>query len=202
MFVPMHWNDETASDAHRVDGAFHRRSVLGQPDSKATPVAIATARDAERRLPAVAAAACTCRARAIGPGPRSAAVSPPASRPTATVPISSPSWPRPRARPTRCVISMSAAASRAPPLIAGNRLVGGLFLAPAAEPPRWSILEEAWKAESIDQQLRRIVLSGQAARRRGGRGAACLRLLRRAGGPDHGRDQGWGLVGRGDRRQA
>ena len=41
VFVPMHWNDETASDA-RTGSLVHSivDPISGQPDSKATPVAI------------------------------------------------------------------------------------------------------------------------------------------------------------------
>ena len=161
VFVPMHWNDETASDA-RTGSMVHAivDPVSGQPDSKATPVAIAPVamRSAgfllsRRRmhLPRTSYWAWTAigggfaaRVDTDGDGADLFAVVAETAGEADTL----------RYVDVRRGISRTA-------LIAEDRLVGGLFLAPAAEPPRWSILEDAWKAESIDKQMRRVVLSGK-----------------------------------------
>ncbi len=161
VFVPMHWNDETASDA-RTGSMVHAivDPVSGQPDSKATPVAIApvTMRSAgfllsrsRLHLPRTSYWAWTAiaggfaaRVDTDGDGADLLAVVAKAAGETDML----------RYLDIRRGIARTA-------LIAGDRLVGGLFLAPAAEPPKWSILEDAWNAESIDKQMRRVVLSGK-----------------------------------------
>ena len=161
VFVPMHWNDETASDA-RAGSMVHAivDPVSGQPDSKATPVAIApvTMRSAgfllsrtRLHLPRTSYWAWTAitggfaaRIDTDGDG---------ADLFAAVAEIAGEAD-KLRYLDARRGISRTA-------LIAGERLVGGLFLAPAANPPKRSILAEAWNAEKIDEPMRRVVLSGK-----------------------------------------
>ena len=161
VFVPMHWNDEMASDA-RAGSMVHAivDPISGQPDSKATPVAIApvTMRSAgfllsrsRMHLPRTSYWAWTAisggfaaRVDTDGDGLDLFGVVAGAAGEADTL----------RYLDVRRGISRTA-------LIAEDRLVGGLFLAPSADPPKWSILEEAWNAESIDKAMRRVVLSGK-----------------------------------------
>ena len=161
VFVPMHWSDETASDA-RAGSMVHAivDPFSGQPDAKATPVAIAplAMRSAgfllsrtRLHLPRTSYWAWTAiaggfaaRVDTDGDGADLLAV---VAGTTGEADV------------LRYVDARRGILRTA--LIAADRLVGGLFLAPAANPPKWSILAEAWNAESIDRQMRRVVLSGK-----------------------------------------
>ena len=39
--------------------------------------------------------------------------------------------------------------------------MGALFLAPVANAPKWSVLADAWAAETVDRAMRRVMLSGK-----------------------------------------
>ena len=161
VFVPMHWNDETASDA-RTGALVHSivDPISGQPDSKATPVAIepvamATAGFmlARRRvdLPrnsfwAWAAVKDGYAARIDTSGDGADLL--------AALKITCGNADVLRYEDSRRGISRIA-------VIAEHRLVGALFLAPVAIAPKWSILAEAWSAEIIDKSMRRVILSGK-----------------------------------------
>ena len=161
VFVPMHWNDETASDA-RTGSMVH--SIVdpfsGQPDSKATPVAIAplAMRSAgfllsRKRLHLPRTSYWAWAAITGGFAARVDTDGDGADLLTAVAATA------PEADMLRYLDVKRGIARTA--LIADGRLVGGLFLAPAVDPPKWSILEEAWAAETIDKPMRRVVLSGK-----------------------------------------
>ena len=160
VFVPMHWNDEIASDA--CAGALVHSIVdpiSGQPDSKATPVAIepvtmpfagfmlarrrvSLRRDSYWAWSAISdgyAARIDTRDGADLVATLSAAVG------AAEIL---------RYEDTRRGISRIA-------LLADDRLVGAFFLAPTEKAPKWSILAEYWSAETIDTSMRRVILSGK-----------------------------------------
>ena len=161
VFVPMHWNDETASDA-RTGSLVHSivDPISGQPDSKATPVAIEPVVMASagfmlsrRRveLPresywawAAIKDGYVARIDTAGDGADLLAALKATIGPADTL----------RYHDTRRGISRIA-------VIADQRLVGALFLAPAASAPKWSILAEAWDAATIDKTMRRVILSGK-----------------------------------------
>ena len=165
VFVPMHWNDEMASAA-RVGSLVHAivDPISGQPDSKATPVAIAA-------VPVKAAGFMLSRRRfhlprdsywawgAIrdgyaaridtqGDGEDLLAALRIAHGGTLDV-----------LRYTDPARGITRAA-----ILEGDRLVSALFLGPvAAGAPKWAVLGEAWAAETIDKSTRRIMLSGKRA---------------------------------------
>ena len=162
VFVPIHWTDETASDA-RTGSLVHAivDPVSGQPDSKATPVAIA---------PVAASAAGFILSRRRVDLPRSSfwAWSAVADGYAARVDTNGDGADllgalgaavgdeveMLRYQDARRGISRVA-------YIGGDRLVAALFLAPVATAPKWSVLSDAWTAPSIDRALRRVILSGK-----------------------------------------
>lgn len=161
LFVPIHWNDETASDA-RTGALVHALvdPISGQPDAKATPVAVApiTMRRAgfvaaRRRLPlprdsywawAAVEGGFVARIDTNGDGADLEAALASACEPAEAV----------RYEDARRGIKRIA-------YVADDRLVGALFLSPDAAAPRWTMLAEAWSAETIDPSMRRLVLSGR-----------------------------------------
>ncbi len=165
VFVPMHWNDETASDA-RTGSLVHAivDPLSGQPDSKATPVAIAPfavasagfmlsrrrmhlPRDSYWSWSAVAGGY-AARVDTNGDGvDLLAALAAGCGVPAVAVDV---------IRYHDKARGLSRVA-----LIAENKLVGALFLAPAAAAPKWSILTDAWGADVIDASARRLILSGK-----------------------------------------
>ncbi len=162
VFVPIHWTDETASDA-RTGSLVHAivDPFSGQPDAKATPVAIAPVAIraagfmlARRRihLPrssfwawSAIAGGFAARVDTDGDGADLLAALQGAVEDKVDVL---------RYHDLRRGIARTA-------LIADDRLVGALFLAPVKAAPKWSILAEAWQAPSIDRALRRVILSGK-----------------------------------------
>ena len=164
LFVPIHWTDETASDA-RTGSLVHAivDPFSGQPDAKATPVTVAPVAVraagfmlARRRLPlprstfwAWSAIEDGFAARVDTDGDGAdllAALQDAASGDGAADVL--------RYSDPRRGIARTA-------LIADGRLVGALFLAPVETAPKWSILAEAWRAPAIDKALRRVILSGK-----------------------------------------
>ena len=168
VFVPMHWNDETASDA-RTGSLVHAivDPLSGQPDSKATPVAIA---------PFAVASAGFMLSRRRVPLPRDSVWSWAAVAGGYAARIDT------NGGGADLLAALAAACERhvgqghkvdvlryqdrarglsRVALIAQDRLVGALFLAPAAAAPKWSILADAWAAETIDKSTRRVILSGK-----------------------------------------
>ncbi len=162
VFVPMHWNDETASDA-RTGSLVHAivDPLSGQPDSKATPVAIAPIaiksagfmlsrqrlalpRDSTWAWGAITGGYAT-RVDTNGDGSALLAALTDASGDGADI-----------LRYDDGGRGLSRVA-----LIAEDRLVGALFLAPVAAAPKWSVLSEAWTADAIDKSMRRVILSGK-----------------------------------------
>jgi assimilatory nitrate reductase catalytic subunit len=162
VFVPMHWNDETASDA-RTGSLVHAivDPISGQPDLKATPVAVA---------PVVMESAGFVLSRRRISLPRDTfwAWSAIADGYAARI-----DCPRDGAE-TLAVLAASFGADvdtlryqdkgqgvTRVAFIDKGRLVGAFFIAPVADAPKWSILAEAWAAETIDRPLRRVILSGK-----------------------------------------
>ena len=162
IFVPMHWNNETASDA-RVGSLVHAivDPISGQPDSKATPVAIAPVAVASagfvlsrRRLTLPRDSFWAWRAISDGYAAR--------------VDTSGDGADTLAALATSLggdvdVLHYSdkgRGITRAA-FLKEDRLVGAFFMAPVAQAPKWSVLAEAWAAEAIDKPLRRVILSGK-----------------------------------------
>ncbi len=167
VFVPMHWNDETASDA-RTGSLVHAivDPLSGQPDSKATPVAIAP-------FAVVSAGFMLSRRRVSLPRDSVWAWSAVAGGYAARIDTNDEGVNLLAALAAACeeqagegkveVLRYQDKArglSRVA-LIAEDRLVGALFLAPVAGAPKWSILADAWTAETIDKSMRRVILSGK-----------------------------------------
>ena len=162
IFVPIHWTDETASNA-RTAALVHAivDPISGQPDSKATPVTIAPVAMqsagfilSRRRvfLPRSSFWAWTAiedgyaaRIDTNGDGSDLLAALQSAVGPGADTL---------RYLDARRGVTRTA-------LIAEDRLVGALFLGPVETAQKWSILSEAWKAPKIDKALRRVILSGK-----------------------------------------
>ena len=164
VFVPMHWNDETASAA-RVGSLVHAivDPISGQPDSKATPVAIAAV-----LMPS--AGFMLSRRRFALPRDSFWAWSAVKNGYAARIDTSGDGADLLAALAAACaetsdILSYSDASrglSRAA-VLDGDRLVGALFLGPARAAPKWSVLADAWTAEAIDKPTRRILLSGKSA---------------------------------------
>ena len=164
VFTPMHWNDETASDA-RVGSLVHAivDPISGQPDSKATPVAIepVTMRTAgfvlsrgRFALPrnsywawSAIRGGYVARIDTMGDGADLLAALVAASGETTDVLRMEDA--------ARGILRVA--------LLAEDRLAGVLFLAPADKAPSWSALADAWAAEAIEPVQRRIILSGKRA---------------------------------------
>ena len=167
VFVPMHWNDETASDA-RTGSLVHAivDPLSGQPDSKATPVAIAP-------LAVASAGFMLSRRRVRLPRDSVWSWSAVAGGYAARIDTNGEGADLLAALAADCdaraevgkveVLRYQDAArglSRVA-LIERGQLVGALFLAPVAAAPKWSILADAWAADAIDASARRLILSGK-----------------------------------------
>ena len=161
VFVPMHWNDETASDA-RTGSLVHAivDPLSGQPDSKATPVAI-------EPVAVQAAGFMLARRRVMLPRDSYWAWSAIGDGYAARIDTSGDGGDLLDALRVACGPAdiLRYEDKRRDllrtALMAGDRLVGALFLAPAALAPKWSLLADAWAADAIDQPLRRVMLSGK-----------------------------------------
>ncbi len=161
VFVPMHWNDETASDA-RTGSLVHAivDPISGQPDAKATPVAVE---------PVVAKRAGFVLARQRLALPRDTFWAWSAIKDGYMARIDTPH------DGVDVLDAVKAACGAAEilsyedrqrgisrvALLSGERLVAALFLAPLNVAPKWSILQEAWTADVIDKPMRRMILSGK-----------------------------------------
>jgi assimilatory nitrate reductase catalytic subunit len=162
IFVPMHWNDETASNA-RTGSLVHAivDPHSGQPDFKATPVAIAPVavtaagfmlartrvrlpRDSTWAWSAIAGGY-TTRIDTAGDGADLVAALREAVGADAEV--------LRYTDKTRGVFRVA--------LIAAGQLVGALFLAPPDRAPKWNILADSWNAPTLDRSTRRVILSGK-----------------------------------------
>lgn len=166
VFAPIHWTDETASSAH-TGSLVHALvdPISGQPDLKATPVAIepvATQRAgfviarARIKLPREAFWAWA----AIGGG--FAARLEIADDASAALEALARSLP-PQVEilryedPAKGVLRIA--------YLLDDRLQAALFLGPKANaaPRGWQVLAEAWAADRIEPPLRRLLLSGRAS---------------------------------------
>ena len=163
VFVPMHWNDETASDA-RVGSLVHAivDPISGQPDSKATPVAITP-------VAVTSAGFMLSRQRVLLPrdsywawgairGGYAARIDTNGKGEDLLAAVMA-------SHAGHLDVLRYADAARGitrAAVLEGDRLVGALFLGPvAAGAPKWAVLGEAWAAETIDKSTRRIMLSGK-----------------------------------------
>ncbi|MDR3460957.1 MAG: molybdopterin-dependent oxidoreductase [Beijerinckiaceae bacterium] len=162
IFVPMHWNDETASTA-RTGSLVHAicDPFSGQPDFKSTPanlepVAVASAgfmlarqrfslpRDSFWAWSAISGGY-AARIDTSGDGSElAAALEATAGGGTDMLRYED------RARGIFRVA-----------FLRENRLVGALFLDHPDRAPKWGLLAQAWDAPTIDRTLRRVILSGK-----------------------------------------
>ena len=162
VFVPMHWNDETASSA-RTGSLVHAicDPFSGQPDFKATPVAVAP-------VPVRLAGFMLARGRI--PLPRDSywawsaltggyAARIDTSGDGADVLAALKAAIGPQAEVLRYADAARGLLRTA--LVADSRLIGALFLAPPDRAPKPSILAEAWAADTLDRTSRRVILSGK-----------------------------------------
>ena len=162
VFVPIHWTDETASDA-RTGSLVHAivDPISGQPDSKATPVAAAPVFKraggfvlSRRRLQLPRSSFWAWAAIEDGFAARVDTNGDGADLLAALHAAWGGSVEMLRYDDSRRGISRVA-------LLVDDRLVGAMFLAPIARVPKWSLLSEAWRAPKIDKALRRVILSGK-----------------------------------------
>ena len=161
VFVPMHWNDETASSA-RTGSLVHAivDPISGQPDSKATPVAIEPVAVklagfvlARQRL---ALPRDTFWAWSAIKGGYAARVDTPRDGADLVDTVKAACGPVDALTYEDRQRGISRIA-----LIADDKLAAALFLAPPEIAPKWSIIEEAWTADLIDKPMRRMILSGR-----------------------------------------
>jgi assimilatory nitrate reductase catalytic subunit len=162
MFAPMHWNDETASNA-RTGSLVHAicDPFSGQPDFKATPVAIAP-------VPVRSAGFMLARRRLDLPRDSFWAWSAIAGGYAARIDTAGDGL--------DILAALKSAVGNGIDMLryedshrglsrvaflAENRLVGALFIAPAEAAPKWSILAESWGADTIDRTMRKVILSGK-----------------------------------------
>ena len=162
IFVPIHWSDETASDA-RTAALVHAivDPISGQPDSKATPVTIA---------PVVMQSAgfVLSRRRVFLPRSTFWAWTAIEDGYAARIDTNSDGADLLAALQTATgsgvdvlrYLDAQRGISRVA-LIAKDQLVGALFLGPVDTAAKWSVLSEAWKSPTIDKALRRVILSGK-----------------------------------------
>ena len=162
VFVPIHWTDETASDA-RTASLVHAivDPFSGQPDSKATPVAAApvTMRSSgfiltRRRVHLPRTSFWAWSAIEDGYAARIDTNDDGTALLAALRSVAGGDVDMVRYHDVPRGVSRVA-------LLVEDRLVGALFLGPAKSALKWSVLAEAWKAPVIDKALRRVILSGK-----------------------------------------
>ena len=164
VFVPMHWNDEMASAA-RVGSLVHAivDPISGQPDSKATPVAIAAVQATfagfvlSRRR--VALPRDSYWAWGAIPGGYAARVDTQGDGGDLLAALQA-------SHGANLDVLRYADSTRGvtrAALLDGDKLVGAMFLGPVDGAPKWGLLGDAWAAETIDKATRRIMLSGKHA---------------------------------------
>jgi assimilatory nitrate reductase catalytic subunit len=162
IFVPMHWNDETASNA-RTGSLVHAicDPFSGQPDFKSTPAALAP-------VAVKSAGFMLARKRISLPRDSFWAWSAISGGYAARIDTSGDG--------TELAAALEAAAGGGADMLryedrAGgvirmaflreNRLVGALFLGQPDRAPKWGLLAQAWEAPTIGRTLRRVILSGK-----------------------------------------
>jgi assimilatory nitrate reductase catalytic subunit len=162
VFAPIHWSDETASAA-RAGALVHGfvDPFSGQPDSKATPVAVALVAMARTGF-------ALSRVRKALPRDSYWAWEAVEGGFAARIETNSDdeTWLealRQLAPGAAEPVSLSDAQQGVfrSGLIADDRLSAALFLAPRGQAMRWSVLREAWAAERLDRSTRRLMLSGR-----------------------------------------
>ncbi|HKA80442.1 MAG TPA: molybdopterin-dependent oxidoreductase [Xanthobacteraceae bacterium] len=164
LFAPIHWSDATASAARvgeLVMPETDRHS--GQPDSKATPAAIAPVRFAYRGF------ALTRRLLDLPPETWWARVAvAKASGLLLATNDGAGIW-RDRARQMfgdgaelAEYVDEQRGIYRAAAFVAGV-LTGCLFIGPAAAAPQWDAVKALFEAETLDEAARRVLLSGRSA---------------------------------------
>jgi assimilatory nitrate reductase catalytic subunit len=162
LFVPIHWNAETASAARACDlVAPHTDPVSGQPEAKATPASIAPVAFAHRgfviaRTP-IALPAGTWWARvALGGGIGYLLASndgPKQWREHAGALMGD----------ERAELVDFARGSYRAAAFRDGRLEGALFVGPADATPQWEAVKALFAAEALGDAQRRMLLSGRAA---------------------------------------
>ena len=163
IFVPIHWNDETAGRA-RVGALIHPFTDphSGQPDSKTVPAALALVRFsahgfvlARTRVPLAGDTVFAWTAIEGGYAARFATNEPFAALFEALAVGSRRAEPTTYYDPARGIFRAA--------LILRGRLDGALFFGREGEVPPWSGLAEAWRLERLDGTARRFLLAGGSA---------------------------------------
>ncbi|MGH6935910.1 MAG: molybdopterin dinucleotide binding domain-containing protein, partial [Methylocella sp.] len=163
IFVPIHWNDETAGRA-RVGALIHRFTDphSGQPDSKAIPADIAPVCFAahgfvlaRRRMPLPGGSAYAWNAIEGGYAARFATNEPFAALFAA---LASGSHGAERVACDDPAKGLFRAA-----LLVRERLDAVLFFGPEREVPPWSCVADAWRLERLDAAACRSLLAGRSA---------------------------------------
>ena len=174
VFAPIHWNDETASDA-RTGSLVHAivDPYSGQPDAKATPVTIAPVAMrfagfilARRRIPlprssfwAWSAIAGGFAATLASEGDGSDLLA--ALRADVELQCEAQATDGEVGRIEAIRYADARRGVSRTALLVGGRLAGVMFLGPAAAAPKWSVLADSWSAPAIDKSGRRAILSGK-----------------------------------------
>jgi assimilatory nitrate reductase catalytic subunit len=162
VFAPIHWNDETASQA-RIGALVHAFNdrFSGQPDAKATPVALSPI--VRERAGFILSRRRFSLPRDIywaweaTPGGYAARIDldGPEDRLVEALRASLP--------PETAMIHFTDAGRgifRAA-FVGNNRLAAAIFLAPASEAPRWNVLQRAFALDKLDGGTRKLMLSGK-----------------------------------------
>jgi assimilatory nitrate reductase catalytic subunit len=162
LFIPIHWNGETASAARACDlVAPHTDPYSGQPEAKATPAAIAPVGFAYRGF------ALTRRGIALPPETWWARVALGGGTGYLLASAEGPTRWREHARALMGeelaeFIDFPRGVYRAAAFRDG-RLDGALFIGPADATPHWDAVKALFEAETLPEMGRRMLLSGRAA---------------------------------------
>ena len=162
LFVPIHWNGETASSARACDlVAPHTDPYSGQPEAKATPASIVPVEYAYRGF------ALTRAAVALPEGTWWARIALTGGIGTLLATNEEPRRWRERAAAlldgeVAEFIDLKRSVYRAASFRNG-RLDAALFLGPADAAPQWDAIKTLFESESLAEIERRMLLSGHAA---------------------------------------
>jgi assimilatory nitrate reductase catalytic subunit len=164
LFAPIHWSDTTASSARIGDLVMPEVDrYSGQPDSKATPAAIAPVHFAFRGF------ALTRAPLSLPEGTWWARVAVPKASGLLLATNDEPkSW---KARAQALFGDDAALAeyfdaqrgSYRVAAFAGGQLAGCLFIGPAESAPQWDAVKALFEAETLGDEARRVLLSGRSA---------------------------------------
>jgi assimilatory nitrate reductase catalytic subunit len=164
LFAPIHWSDVTASSARIGDLVMPETDRhSGQPDSKATPAAVAPTRFAFRGF------ALTRTPLSVPEGTWWARVAVPMASGLLLATNDGPtSW---KAR-SQAMFGEDAALAEyldeqrgiyRVAVFAEGRLAGCLFIGPAESAPQWDAVKALFEADTLGDEARRVLLSGRSA---------------------------------------